>query len=128
PDALAAPVLVEGAFELVGGGRGPPDEVGGECVVLRGRHGVPLGSVGGRGGDVAAGGLAGARLDEAGGDLPADGDGDRAARDEAAALGRVDGGRRAAVPLLDALAVDGGEQQARVRVERLREHALDGAA
>src|SRR5262249_13532289 len=33
PDALAAPVLVHRSFDLVGGGRRTPDEVGREVVV-----------------------------------------------------------------------------------------------
>src|SRR5437588_5777154 len=83
-----------------------------------------------RGGDVAACTLGGPRLDERGGDVRAETDRERAAADEAAAVGRVDRRRGDALAQLDLRPVGtrgiryGVEQQTGVRVQRLREHAL----
>src|SRR5579864_7415149 len=80
------------------------------------------------GGYMAARGLARMRLDELRRHDGADRNGERATRDEAASLDGVDGGRRARPAVFDPLPVDGGEQEARVRMQRLSEHLLDGAA
>ena len=79
---------------------------------------------------MAASRLGRARLDELGRDLPADVDRERAAIDEAAARRRVDGGGRGSLADLDLLerarpVGDRRDQQARVRVQRIREHLRD---
>src|SRR5215467_8916431 len=74
------------------------------------------------------------RLDERGSPLRTDVDRERAPRDEAAALDRIDRGRGPSLSMLDALEVqllrrirNGGEQEPRVRMERVGEHLLDRA-
>ena len=76
---------------------------------------------------------AGTRRDELGGQLGADVDPQRAALDEAAALRRIDRGRGKPFADGDRRAVGDrrighrGEQQARVRVQRVLQHLLDRA-
>ena len=72
--------------------------------------------------------LARPSLDELGGHDGANGNGERATLHETAAFTRVDSGGGTAPSVGDPLGVDCGEQQSRVRMERLCEHLLDGAA
>src|SRR5580765_41220 len=101
PYAFASSVLVCRTLDLVRGGSGAPDEIVGEGALVGG-HRCSSRSFG-RGSDMATGGVLRALLYELRSDTRANIDRQRAARDEAAAVGRIDRGGSATLALLDPL-------------------------